>query len=87
MPTYLIHYELFAKPDVEYPDLIPTLEHLGAKRITGSSWAVATEIGIAELRDRLQLNVLPGDRFVFARIDDWRTIGTMARIESTLEPS
>ena len=87
MATYLIHYELFEKPDIEYPGLIPILTGLGAKRITGSAWAVTTDLGTAELRDKLQLCVLPGDRFIFARIDEWRTIGTMNRIESTLGSS
>jgi hypothetical protein len=81
MPTFLIHYDLQQKPDVEYPDLIPILTRLGAKRLTATAWALVTNIGIADLRDEIQICALPGDRFVIAQISDWRTMGTINRIE------
>jgi hypothetical protein len=77
----LIHYELLQKPDTEYPGLIPTLTRLGAKRLTGTAWAVRTEMSVAELRDEIQLCALQGDRFVFAAVSDWRTIGTLNRLD------
>jgi hypothetical protein len=86
MAVFLIHYELLQKPDVEYPALIPTLARLGAQRLTATAWAVDADMGVAQLRDELQLCALQGDRFVFAAISDWRTIGTLNRIED-LTPS
>ena len=81
MPVYLIHYDLPQKPDVEYPELIPILTRLGAKRLTANAWAVRTEKGVAAIRDEIQICALPGDRFVIAQITEWRTIGTYARID------
>lgn len=81
MPIFLIHYDLHQKPDVEYPELIPILTRLGAKRLTATAWAVGTDVGIAELRDEIQICALPGDRFVIAQISDWRTMGTFTRID------
>jgi hypothetical protein len=81
MTTFLIHYDLQQKPDVEYPDLIPILTRLGAKRLTATAWALGTNMGIADLRDEIQICALPGDRFVIAQISDWRTMGTINRIE------
>ena len=78
---YLIHYDLPQKPDVEYPELIPILTRLGAKRLTANAWAVRTEKGVAGIRDEIQICALPGDRFVIAQITEWRTIGTYARID------
>jgi hypothetical protein len=77
----LVHYDLLQKPDVEYPMLIPTLERLGAKRLTSTAWAVRAEIGAAQLRDEIQLCALQGDRFVIAELREWRTIGTLNRID------
>lgn len=77
----LVHYDLLQKPDVEYPTLIPTLERLGAKRLTSTAWAVRAEIGVAQLRDEIQLCALQGDRFVVAELREWRTIGTLNRID------
>jgi len=81
MALFLIHYELLRKPDVEYPTLIPTLTHLGAKRLTSSAWALRAEMGVAQLRDEIQLCALQGDRFVVAELGDWRTMGTLNRID------
>jgi hypothetical protein len=81
MAAFLIHYELLQKPDVEYPALIPTLERLGAKRLTGSAWALRAELRAADVRDEIQLSALQGDRFVVAEVSDRRTIGTLRRIE------
>jgi hypothetical protein len=81
MPVFLIHYDLLQKPDVEYPTLIPTLNRLGAKRLTSTAWAVQSDLGVAGLRDEIQLCALQGDRFVIAQLSEWRTIGTMNRID------
>ena len=82
MPIFLIHYDLPQKPDLDYPELIPILNRLGAKRLTSTAWAVRTDIGIAELRDEIQICALPGDRFVIAEIGEWRTIGTYTKIDA-----
>jgi hypothetical protein len=81
MALFLIHYELLQKPDVEYPALIPTLTRLGAKRLTSSAWALRAEMGVAQLRDEIQLCALQGDRFVVAELGEWRTMGTLNRID------
>lgn len=81
MAIFLIHYDLPQKPDVDYPELIPKLTNLGAKRLTATAWALRTEMGVADLRDEIQICALPGDRFVIAQITEWRTIGTYARID------
>jgi hypothetical protein len=81
MPVFLIHYDLLQKPDVEYPTLIPTLTRLGAKRLTSTAWAVRSDIGVADLRDEIQLCAVQGDRFVIAQMSECRTIGTMHRID------
>ena len=81
MSLFLIHYDLPQKPDVEYPELIPILTRLGARRITATAWAVKTDRSITEVRDELVICALPGDRFVIAEISDWRASGTMSRIE------
>ena len=81
MPVFLIHYDLLQKPDVEYPTLIPTLTRLGAKRLTSTAWVVRAEMGVAELRDEIQLCTLQGDRVLIAQLSEWRTIGTLNRIE------
>ena len=81
MPVFLIHYDLLQKPDVEYPTLIPTLTRLGATRLTSTAWAVRAEMGVAELRDEIQLCALQGDRLVVAQLSEWRTIGTLNRID------
>jgi hypothetical protein len=81
MPMFLIHYDLLQKPDVEYPTLIPTLTRLGAKRLTSTAWAVRSEMGVAELRDEIQLCAVQGDRFVIAQLSEWRTMGTLNRID------
>lgn len=81
MPIFLIHYELLQKPDVEYPTLIPTLTRLGAKRLTATAWALRAEMGVAELRDEIQLCAVQGDRFVVAQLSEWRTMGTLNRID------
>jgi hypothetical protein len=81
MPVFLIHYDLLQKPDVEYPTLVPTLARLGAKRLTSTAWAVRAEMGVAELRDEIQLCAVQGDRFVIAQLSEWRTIGTLNRID------
>ena len=77
MPVFLIHYALLQKPDVEYP----TLTALGARRLTSTAWAVRAEMGVAELRDAIQLCAVQGDRFVIAQLSEWRTIGTLNRID------
>ena len=81
MALFLIHYELLQKPDVEYPALIPTLTRLGAKRLTSSAWALRAEMGVAQLRDEIQLCALQGDRFVVAELGEWRTMSTLNRID------
>jgi hypothetical protein len=81
VPLFLIHYDLLQKPDVEYPTLIPTLTRLGAKRLTSTAWAVRADMSVAELRDEIQLCAVQGDRFVIAQVGEWRTIGTMNRID------
>jgi hypothetical protein len=81
MPIFLIHYDLPQKPDVEYPELIPILTRLGAKRLTATAWAVRTEKSLTELRDEIVISALPGDRFVIAELSQWRTMGTLARID------
>ena len=86
MPTYLIHYELLSRPDVEYPLLIPLLTRLDGRRLTNSSWAVKCSMGVAELRDEVQRSALTGDRFVIVEIGHWRTINTMNPIEAPLGP-
>ena len=78
---FLIHYDLLQKPDIEYPTLIPTLARLGAKRLTATAWVVRTEMGVAELRDEIELCALQGDRFVIAQLSEWRTMGTLNRID------
>jgi hypothetical protein len=82
MPTFLIHYDLQQKPDVEYPELVPILTRLGAKRLTATTWAVRTDMKIAELRDEIQICALPGDRFVIAQVSASRTIGTLNRMDA-----
>jgi hypothetical protein len=81
MAVFLIHYELLQKPDVEYPTLIPTLERLGARRLTATMWVLKGDGGVAHVRDAIQLCALQGDRFVVAEVQDWRTIGTLNRID------
>lgn len=81
MPFFLIHYDLPQKPDIEYPELIPILTRLGAKRLTATAWAVQIDMTIAALRDEIQICALPGDRFVIAQISDWRTMGTFNKID------
>ena len=81
MPLILIHYDLHQRPDVEYPDLIPILTGMGARRLTSSTWVVTTDRGVADVRDDVQICALPGDRFVVAEIKEWRTISTLNRIE------
>ena len=81
MPVFLIHYDLPQKPDVDYPELIPILTRLGAKRLTATAWALRTEMGVADIRDEIQICALPGDRFVIAQITEWRTIATYTRID------
>jgi len=81
MRVFLIHYDLLQKPDVEYPTLVPTLTRLGATRLTSTAWAVRTDMSVAELRDEIQHCALQGDRFVIAQLSEWRTMGTLARID------
>jgi hypothetical protein len=81
MPIFLILYDLPQKPDVDYPLLIPILTRLGAKRLTATAWAVRTGMPITELRDEIQINALPGDRFIIAQISDWRSMGTINKID------
>lgn len=81
MPVFLIHYDLLQKPDVEYPTLIPTLARLGATRLTSTAWAVRTDMSVAELRDEIQLCAVQGDRFVIAQLSEWRTMGTLSKID------
>ena len=82
MATFLIHYDLPLKPDVEHPELIPILTRIGAKRLTATAWAVRTEMKIAAIRDELQICMLPGDRLVVAQITEWRAMGTMSQIDA-----
>ena len=86
MPIFLIHYDLPQKPDVDYPELIPILTRLGAKRLTRTAWAVQTGMRLTELRDEIQICALPGDRFVIARIGEWRTMGTFNKIDDLAVP-
>jgi len=81
MPVFLIHYDLLQKPDVEYPTLIPTLTRLGATRLTSTAWAVRAEMSVTALRDEIQLCAVQGDRFVIAQLSEWRTMGTLNRID------
>ena len=81
MALFLIHYELLQKPDVEYPTLIPTLTRLGATRLTSTAWAVRADMTVVQLRDEIQLCALQGDRFVIAELNEWRTMGTLNRID------
>jgi hypothetical protein len=81
VPLFLIHYDLSLKPDVEYPALVPTLSRLGAKRLTATAWALRSDLGAAALRDEIQLCAVQGDRFVIAQLSEWRTIGTLNRID------
>ena len=78
---FLIHYDLLQKPDFEYPTLIPTLTQLGATRLTSTAWAIRAEMGVAELRDAIQLCAVQGDRLVIAQLSEWRTMGTLNRID------
>jgi len=81
MPVFLVHYDLLQKPDDEYPALIPTLTRLGARRLTSTAWALRADIGVAQLRDEIQICALQGDRFVVAELREWRTMSTMNRID------
>jgi hypothetical protein len=81
MPLFLIHYDLPQKPDVEYPELIPILTRLGATRISATAWALKTDRSITEIRDEIVICALPGDRFVVAQLADWRSLGTLARLD------
>jgi hypothetical protein len=81
MPLYLVHYDLQYRPDVEYPLLIPTLNRLGARRITATAWAVRSDMKLGDLRDEVQISAMPGDRFVIVEISDWRAMGTLSRID------
>jgi len=81
MAVFLVHYELLQKPDVEYPTLLPILERLGGRRLTSSAWVVHAEMTVAQLRDEIQLCALQGDRFVIAQLSEWRTMGTLNRID------
>ena len=81
MPIFLVHYELQQKPDVEYPQLIPTLTKFGAGRLSASAWVLRSDKAITELRDEIQISALPGDRFVIAEVSDWRSLGTISRID------
>ncbi len=81
MPVFLIHYDLLQKPDVEYPTLVPTLTRLGARRLTSTAWTVRADMGVAELRDEIEPCALQGDRFVIAQVSEWRTVGTLSRID------
>ena len=81
MPVFLVHYDLLQKPDDEYPTLIPTLTRLGARRLTSTAWALRADIGVAQLRDEIQICALQGDRFVVAELREWRTMSTMNRID------
>jgi hypothetical protein len=85
MAVFLIHYDLYSRPDVEYPTLIPKLTKLGAKRLTSSCWVVKTDLPITAIRDNLQICALTGDRILIAQIDDWREINTMISIASIVE--
>ena len=85
MGIFLIHYDLYSRPDVEYPTLIPKLEKLGARRLTSSTWAVKTDKPIAELRDEIEICALTGDRILVVEISDWRTVNTMITIDSLAE--
>ena len=78
---FLIHYDLLQKPDVEYPTLVPTLTRLGARRLTATAWALRAEMGVAELRDEIEPCAVQGDRFVIAQLSEWRTMGTLNRID------
>ena len=79
--VFLVHYDLLQKPDVEYPTLIPTLTRLGAQRLTSTAWALRADVGVAQLRDEIQLCALQGDRFVVAELREWRTMSTLNRID------
>ena len=81
MPIILIHYDFPQKPDVEHPDLLSILTRIGAKRLTATAWAVRTEMKLTDIRDELQLCILPGDRLVIAKITEWRAMGTMSKID------
>ena len=81
MAIYVVHYDLPQKPDVEYPELIPILTRLGARRLTPTAWALRSDMGIAALRDEIQICALPGDRFVILQVSGWRTMGTFSRID------
>ena len=81
MAVFLIHYELLQRPDVEYPTLVPTLTRLGARRLTATAWAMRADMTVAQVRDEIQLCALQGDRFVIAELREWRTIGTLNRID------
>jgi len=79
--VFLVHCDLLQKPDVEYPTLIPTLTRLSARRLTSTAWALRADIGVAQLRDEIQICALQGDRFVVAELREWRTMSTMNRID------
>jgi len=81
MAVFLIHYDLLQKPDVEYPALVPTLDRLGARRLTSTAWVVRSDLDVASVRDAIELCALQGDRFVIAQLSEWRTIGTINRID------
>ncbi len=85
MPIFLIHYDLYSRPDVEYPTLIPKLTKLGARRLTSSAWALKSDKPIAELRDEVEICALTGDRILIVQIEDWRTVNTMITIDSIAE--
>jgi hypothetical protein len=85
MAIFLIHYDMYSKPDVEYPTLIPKLTKLGARRLTASCWAVKTDVPIADIRDELEICCATGDRMLVAQISDWRTVNTMITIDSIAE--
>lgn len=80
MRILLIHYDI-QKSDTEYPQLIPILTGLGARRLTPGAWALKTDRSLADVRDEIQICMVPGDRFVIAEITDWRTIGTLSKID------
>jgi hypothetical protein len=81
MALFLIHYDLPQKPDIEYPELIPILTRLGAKRVTATAWVLKTDRSITEIRDEIVICALPGDRFVIAEVSNWRASGTLTRID------
>jgi hypothetical protein len=76
MPLFLISYDLI-RPEKDCPDLIKTLQNIGARRILLSGWMIRTAMDGSDVFDRIWIggSMDSKDKLLVVEVHGWMASG------------